>query len=248
MTNDEPLVRLDDVTKVYDAEGPGGGRTVLAGVNLAVREADSLSVVGPSGSGKSTFLNIMGGLDRPTSGRMVLAGENLASLDEDSLALIRNRAIGFVFQFHHLLPQCTALENVLVPTLLLPGAQRTDALARAKALLERVGLAERMNDRPARLSGGERQRVAVVRALVNEPRLLLADEPTGSLDQASAAALADLLIELNSEQHVTLVVVTHSTEVARRMKRRYVLSRGLLRDADDAEDPDTDSAAAEEAQ
>ena len=225
---DQPpaLLELHDVVKTYESPGGGPPTTVLDGVSLRVQAGESLAVVGPSGSGKSTLLNIIGALDRPTSGRVVLDGRDLATLGETALAEVRNRQIGFVFQLHHLLPQCTVLENVLVPT--LPGGSGGDAEARARALLERVGLADRLAYFPGQLSGGERQRVAVVRALINQPRLLLADEPTGSLDRASAENLADLLAGLNREQGVTLIMVTHAPHLARRMGRVLELRDGRL--------------------
>src|SRR5262249_50685471 len=196
----------------------------------------SLAIVGPSGSGKSTLLQIIGTLDRPTSGTVTLDNQDLNQLDELQLAAVRNREIGFVFQAHYLLPQCTVMENVLVPTLAKSAQAAADAVpkqtesleARAEKLLKRVGLAERALHRPGELSGGERQRAAVVRALINRPRLLLADEPTGSLDHASAQQLGQLLIELNQEEAVTLIVVTHALELARRMKKVWRLSDGRL--------------------
>jgi len=205
---------------------------VLDGVDLAVQPGESISVVGPSGAGKSTLLNIMGALDRPTSGRVTLAGSDLAVASERELAALRNREIGFVFQLHHLLPQCTVLENALIPT--LAGAPDLDAEARARALLARMGLRERLGHRPGQLSGGECQRVALVRALINRPRLLLADEPTGSLDRAAADGLADLLCELNREMGVTLVVATHAERLAARMGRRLALREGRLTEGDAA--------------
>jgi len=225
-TPDIPL-KVTDVTKRYG--GPGGaGEEVLRGVSLCVREGESVAVVGPSGSGKSTLLNIIGALDRPTSGTVTLDGQDLSGVADRELARIRNRRIGFVFQLHHLLPQCTVLENVLIPTVVADESLRADAPARARRLLQRVGLADRMSHRPGQLSGGERQRVAVVRALINHPALLLADEPTGSLDRARAAELADLLVELNGADGVTLLVVTHSESLAERMGRVLTLADGLL--------------------
>jgi ABC-type lipoprotein export system ATPase subunit len=188
-----------------------------------------VAIAGPSGSGKSTLLNIMGGLDRATAGRASFAGRDLADYSEPELAAYRNVDVGFVFQLHHLLPQCTVLENVLVPTVPLKDrARRRDAGRRALALLKRVGLGERLAHRPAQLSGGERQRVAVVRALINQPRLLLADEPTGALDGTAAAALIELLRELNAESGVALVLVTHAEALARRMRRVVRLNHGVL--------------------
>ena len=188
-------------------------------------------IVGPSGCGKSTLLNIIGALDRPTSGRVLFDGRDLAALDDNELAKIRNKQIGFVFQMHHLLPQCTVLENVLVPT--LAGKDRSameQARERATNLLQRVGLKEFLLHRPGQLSGGQRQRVAVVRALINQPKLLLADEPTGSLDREASEKIADLLVELNRSEKVTLIVVTHSHELAKRMGRVVELTEGSLKD------------------
>ena len=185
-----PILRLAGVSKSYEQIH------VLRNVNLDVRKGESLAVVGPSGSGKSTLLNIIGTLDRPSAGQVLLDGRDLSQLDDVKLADIRNRQIGFVFQAHHLLPHCNVLENVLVPTLVDKSA-KDEAAQRARKLLDRVGLGHRLTHRPGQLSGGERQRVAVVRALMNQPQLLLADEPTGSLDRASAADLGQLLVELN---------------------------------------------------
>ena len=225
MTQTPPLLKLTDIYKRYDSPGVAAPTEVLKGVTLRVETGGSVAIVGPSGSGKSTLLNIIGSLDRPTSGRVILDGQDLSHQDEKSLAAIRSRQIGFVFQLHHLLPQCTVLENVLVPTLV---ADRDGAAERAGRLLERVGLTGRLSYRPGQLSGGERQRVAVVRALINAPKLLLADEPTGSLDQAASENLADLLIELNREEGATLIVVTHSIDLARRMDRMLELTDGVL--------------------
>ena len=235
-----PLLELKDVSKRYAASGDANGVNVLVGVSLAVASGETLAIVGPSGSGKSTLLQIIGTLDRATSGEVLLDGKNLAALDDVQIAEVRNRQLGFVFQAHYLLPQCTGIENVLGPTLagvgqasrLSPsesgreksGRGATSVLrettpARAERLLKRVGLGERLNHRPGQLSGGERQRVAVVRALINQPQLLLADEPTGALDHASATALGQLLVELNREEGVTLIVVTHALDLAKRMGR-----------------------------
>ena len=223
------LLELTDVTKRFDAPGDDEAPLVLRSVSLEVAAGESVAVVGPSGSGKSTLLNLIGALDRPTSGRVALEGRDLSTLDDNALAAIRNREIGFVFQLHHLLPQCTVLENVLVPTLVTgDAASRAEAEDTARRLLDRVGLADRLDYRPGQLSGGERQRTAVVRALINQPKLLLADEPTGSLDRASSHTLADLLVELNREEAVALIVVTHSLELARRMSRVLELRDGTL--------------------
>jgi ABC-type lipoprotein export system ATPase subunit len=194
-----------------------------------VRSGDSLAIVGPSGSGKSTLLNIIGALDRPSSGKVLLDGKDITQLNDNQLAEIRNQEIGFIFQLHHLLPQCTTLENVLIPTIVNKNHSNKGEIEKyAKVLLERVGLAERISYRPGQLSGGERQRVAVVRALINRPKLLLADEPTGSLDHANSISLIQLLIDLNLSDGITLIVVTHSQEIASKMSRIYQLTDGKL--------------------
>ena len=229
MPSPAPLLKLASVTKRYDAPGKSEALTVLKEVSLEVARGESLAIVGPSGSGKSTLLQIMGTLDRPTSGSVALDGQDLGTLDEQQLAAVRNRQIGFVFQAHYLLPQCTVLENVLVPTLACAETRLRDGAGeRAERLLQRVGLGERKSHRPGELSGGERQRVAVVRALINQPQLLLADEPTGSLDHTSAQQLGQLLLELNREEGVTLIVVTHALDLARRMGLVLELTDGRL--------------------
>ncbi len=227
-----PLLQLQSVTKHYTADS--GEVPVLREVSLELRAGESIAIVGPSGSGKSTLLNLIGALDRPSVGRVLLNGRDLSTLSDDGLATIRAREIGFIFQLHHLLPQLSVLENVLVPTLAV-----TDRAARAsektheraRRLLERIGLGARLAHRPGQLSGGERQRVAVVRALINEPRLVLADEPTGSLDQAAAEAMGTLLVELNREEGVALIVVTHALALAARMGRVLELRDGALAEA-----------------
>lgn len=234
-----PLLQVKYLTKRYQSSGDADGVSVLADVTFGLAAGESLAIVGPSGSGKSTLLQIIGTLDRPTSGEVLLDGKNLAALDDRQLAEVRNRQIGFVFQSHYLLPQCTVIENVLVPTLAGVAAtpRRSEgadaprvesATSRAERLLKRVGLSERLRHRPGQLSGGERQRVAVVRALINQPQLLLADEPTGALDHASATALGQLLVELNREEGVTLIVVTHAMDLAKRMGRVMRLEEGKL--------------------
>ena len=222
----QPLLLLDGVAKEYGTTA--GPLRILENISLHVGRGESLAIIGPSGSGKSTLLQILGTLDHATRGRVTLAGEDITSLDERQLAAVRNRQIGFVFQSHHLLPQCTVLENVLVPTLATRSATTTAAQQRALRLLARVGLQDRLDHRPSQLSGGERQRVAVVRALINQPQILLADEPTGALDHASAVNLGQLLIELNREEDVTLIVVTHSLELAGKMQRVLRLEDGRL--------------------
>jgi lipoprotein-releasing system ATP-binding protein len=225
-----PLLTLDKVSKEYVLSDGAPPLKVLEGVSLEVSSGEALAIIGPSGSGKSTLLHIMGTLDRPTSGTVSLNGRDLISLSDTELAAVRNQAIGFVFQFHYLLPQCNVLENVLVPTLArtAPLAGSESPEARASRLLKRVGLSERSMHRPGQLSGGERQRVAVVRALINQPQLLLADEPTGSLDHASAQQLGQLLIDLNREEKVTLIVATHARELAQRMERVLEVKDGRL--------------------
>jgi lipoprotein-releasing system ATP-binding protein len=232
MVTPAPLLKLNQVARRYDSPADAGGLTVLNRVSLEVARGESLAIVGPSGSGKSTLLHIIGTLDRPTSGSVVLDGKDLNALSDAQLAAVRNRQIGFVFQAHYLLPQCTVWENVLVPTLACSERTLRDGAGeRAERLLKRVGLAERQSHRPGELSGGERQRVAVVRALINQPQLLLADEPTGSLDHASAQQLGQLLLELNREEGVTLIVVTHARDLARRMGRVWELKDGRLVEA-----------------
>lgn len=223
------LLQLVDVSKSYDSVSAANSLPILKGVTLEIGAGESVAIIGPSGSGKSTLLNIIGTLDKPGSGKVLLDGQDLGAQDDTQLAQIRNRQIGFIFQSHHLLPQCTVMENVLIPTLATKDASlRESASQRAKRLLERVGLGGRLEHRPGQLSGGERQRVAVVRALINQPKLLLADEPTGALDRASAHNLGQLLVDLNREENVTLIVVTHSLELAKLMKRAVELRDGKL--------------------
>jgi predicted ABC-type transport system involved in lysophospholipase L1 biosynthesis ATPase subunit len=232
MSGSAGLLRASEVTRRYETPGGGGSLTVLDRVSLEVDRGQSVAIVGASGSGKSTLLHILGTLDRATSGSVVLDGQDLAACDDRQLAEIRCRKIGFVFQAHYLLPQCTVLENVLVPAL-APGAPRRAGPAepRARQLLGRVGLGERLHHLPGQLSGGERQRVAVVRALINGPQLLLADEPTGSLDHTSAAGLVSLLCELNREENLALVFVSHARDLAARMQRVLELRDGRLSEA-----------------
>ena len=224
------MLELVHITKNFDTPGQNESVCVLNDITLKVETGQSLVIVGPSGSGKSTLLNIMGVLDRPSSGKVLLDGNELSGLSDIELAKIRNRRIGFVFQLHHLLPQCTVLENVLIPTLAGNGsAKNVQTQERAKNLLERVRLKDFLQYRPGELSGGQRQRVAVVRALINKPDLLLADEPTGSLDRTSSQNIANLLVELNQSEKVALVVVTHSLELASRIGNVMELDNGLLK-------------------
>jgi lipoprotein-releasing system ATP-binding protein len=201
---------------------------VLRGVDLTVHEAERLAIVGASGSGKTTLLQIMGGLDDPDDGEVVVDGQPMHGSDEVSKGDIRNRYIGFVYQFHHLLPEFTAAENVAMP-LLIRREPRHDALQEAGALLQRVGLGERLTHKPGELSGGERQRAAVARALITRPRLVLADEPTGNLDAGNGAHVLSLMLELNQELKTSLVIVTHDQSIASKMDRVLVLDEGRLR-------------------
>ncbi len=204
-----------------------GALVVLAGLSLSMSRGEALAVMGPSGSGKSTLLYILGSLEIPTAGTVEICGQDPFSLDTAALARFRNRSIGFVFQDHHLLPQCTSLENVLVPTL-ARGGSSTDDAARAKDLLDRVGLVDRMDRLPSELSGGERQRVAIARALINSPPVVLADEPTGNLDRRSAERVGSLLLELHRERNILLIAVTHSADLAARFPERADLVDGRL--------------------
>jgi lipoprotein-releasing system ATP-binding protein len=221
------LLEATNLTKEYPT--PRGPLSVLSGVSLKLSRGEAAAIMGPSGSGKSTLLHILGALDPPSSGRVTLDGVNPFELDERALAQFRNRQIGFVFQDHCLLPQCSVLENVLVPTLVSESAD--NHAGRARSLLDQVGLSERLDHRPAELSGGEKQRVALARALINEPLLLLCDEPTGNLDRQSAETVSSLLLELHARQNTILVVVTHSADLASRFPVRYQMSDRSIREA-----------------
>ena len=213
------MLAVNRISKSYPT--PRGPLTVLSEVSFSLAPGDAAAIMGPSGSGKSSLLYILGGLEPPSSGTVTLDGRNPFELDPDALAAFRNRSIGFVFQDHCLLPQCTVLENVLVPTLVAPARGDAD---RARALLDRVGLSDRSDHRPAELSGGERQRVAIARALIRQPQLLLCDEPTGNLDRASATAVASLLFDLYRRERAILVVVTHSAQLASQLPIRFDLN------------------------
>ncbi len=218
-----PLLELRAVSKSYPGPVPV---PVLREASLTVTRGESVAIIGPSGCGKSTVLNLLGTLDLPDSGSLTFEGRDLTKLSAKELAAFRNRQVGFIFQNHHLLPQCSVLENVLLPVLADAKRSSVEAEARARKLLDRVGLGARLDHLPGKLSGGERQRVAVVRALINQPALLLADEPTGALDRASATGIGQLLVELNREEGVTLIVVTHSPELAALMGRTVELRDG----------------------
>ena len=223
---------VDNVTKEFATRDRP--LSVLRGCSLELAAGQNAAILGPSGSGKSTLLYIVGTLDRPTGGRVALDGVDPFSLSEPELATFRNRRLGSVFQDHHLLPQCSVLENVLIPTLADPATPASDddknaAAERARGLLRRVGLGERMDHRPAEISGGERQRVAIARALIHKPALLLADEPTGNLDRTTAAQIGDLLLAMQRDEGTMLLVVTHSLELAARFERRLELDDGKLK-------------------
>jgi lipoprotein-releasing system ATP-binding protein len=217
---------LDSVSKEYPTRS--GPLAVLKGVSLSLERGTAAAITGPSGSGKSTLLHVLGTLDRPTSGKVALDGTDPFALGERELAAFRNARVGFVFQDHHLLPQCSVLENVLIPTLVSASTKPAETEAYARDLLARVGLGARLDHRPAELSGGERQRVAVARALVLKPALLLADEPTGNLDRTNAQAVGELLLKLHTEERNVLVVVTHSADLAQMFPRRFEMNDGTL--------------------
>jgi lipoprotein-releasing system ATP-binding protein len=223
------LAELQNVSKYYQQPGSSIQNLILDQVSLTIRENETIAIVGPSGSGKSTLLNLLGTLDKPSSGKIILNGKDTEEISDNQVADIRTRFIGHVFQLHYLLPQLTLLENVLLP--ILARRDKTDQQAmqkRALELIERVSLSDHIHQFPYSMSVGECQRAAVIRALINQPRLLLADEPTGSLDAENADQLGKLLVELNREQQIALVVVTHSNDLARRMQTRYKLISGKL--------------------
>jgi lipoprotein-releasing system ATP-binding protein len=221
------LLEVRDLHKSYTGRYGRNIRVVLAGAALSVERGEKVAIAGPSGSGKTTLLNLIAALDLPDKGEIIFEGKPLSAMTERQIAVYRNRSIGFVFQFHHLLPQLTLWENIMIPV--LPGiVDKNEAAARGKTLLEETGLWEIRNQRPSELSGGECQRTAVIRALVNNPSLILADEPTGSLDSKNALSLVDLLANLTGRHNSGLILVTHSREVASRMDRVYSLQDGKL--------------------
>lgn len=221
------LLTLKNISKSYGNPGSGNFQQVLDDISFEVSEGDSIAIIGPSGSGKTTLLNLIGTLDQPDEGTIFYKGRDITGLSRQEIEKFRNKEIGFIFQMHHLLPQCTLLENVLLPT--LPDKNDKDAHLRAEKLIKRIGLWEHKDKKPQLLSGGECQRTAVVRAMINNPGLLLADEPTGALDHENALKLIELLLELNKEDKLTLIMVTHSRELAEKMKKVYGLRDGKLR-------------------
>jgi lipoprotein-releasing system ATP-binding protein len=224
--SDQPIVEIDNLSKSYPATA-GRRIEILKGIELTLADGDSLAVVGASGIGKSTLLQILGTLDRPDSGRMFFRGIDVFKLNHDRLAKFRNQSVGFVFQFHHLLAEFTAIENVMMPVL-ISGEHRDQAHLKAVQILERVGLGHRLEHRVTDLSGGEQQRVALARALILRPTLLLADEPTGNLDKSTGRQIHKLLLELNQEMQMTLVIVTHNPDLAALMARRITIVDGAL--------------------
>ncbi|HEY0662829.1 MAG TPA: lipoprotein-releasing ABC transporter ATP-binding protein LolD [Lysobacter sp.] len=222
-----PVIHCEDLGKTY-AEGKLRTQ-VFDGLELSVGQGETVAILGASGAGKSTLLHLLGGLDTPTAGEVFVAGQKMSALSDAARGALRNKSLGFVYQFHHLLPEFTALENVMLPVL-LNGTQVADASKRAQSLLEAVGLGHRLEHKPGELSGGERQRAAVARALVNHPACVLGDEPTGNLDEKTAATVFELMLALNRDQGTSLVLVTHARSLARRLDRVLELHEGKLRE------------------
>lgn len=223
------LLHVDGISKSYGSSSFGNVRNVLNNVRFDVSEGESIAILGPSGSGKTTLLNIIGSLDYPDSGQVYFRDEKITGYSEKEMEAFRNKQIGYIFQLHYLLPQCTLLENVMIPTLTVNNKEEKLArLKYAEELMKRVGIWEMREQKPAQLSGGECQRTAVIRAMINSPALLLADEPTGALDADNAAKLAELLVEINETDKVALIVVTHSKILAEKMHTVYELRNGRL--------------------
>lgn len=226
MNTDSLILKVQDVHKSFSL-GKGSSLEVLKGINLTIRRGEIIAIVGASGAGKSTLLHIMGGLDRPTKGTVISNGHDIFALDDEELAKFRNREVGFVFQFHHLLPEFTAIENAAMPAMIL-GKRFHDVWSRASELLQEVGLEHRIHHKPSELSGGEQQRVAVARALMNSPRVVLADEPSGNLDTANSLALHSLILELNRKKGQTFVIVTHNPALSSLAHRIAKIADGRI--------------------
>lgn len=222
------LLQIQNITKGYGEPGTHNYRSVLKGLNLELEQGEKVAIIGPSGSGKTTLLNLIGVLDKPKSGNIFFEGKDITGYSKVELAAFRNKKLGFIFQLHYLMPQLTLLENVLLP--LLPQGNKISKEQKewAEHLIRKVGIWEQRNQKPSEMSGGECQRTAVVRALINKPKLILADEPTGALDEDNAVALSELLIQLSDEEGVTLVTVTHSAVFAEQMDKKFVLRNGKL--------------------
>lgn len=223
----KPVLRAEHIAKSFDSESGGNPLNVLKDVNLHVQSSEVIAIVGSSGCGKSTLLHILGGLDRPSQGKVFWGDQSIYSLKQDLLAEQRNESVGFVFQFHHLLPEFTALENVMMPAF-IRGTGQGEAETKATSLLERLGLGGRLNHRPSQLSGGEQQRVSMARALMNDPRLILADEPTGNLDEANTEAILEQLFELREHREFSIILITHEQDIASRCDIVYELENGVL--------------------
>lgn len=228
--NNNIILKLKNITRSYPSPDKNIEINVLNNISLSMKKGESIAIVGPSGSGKSTLLNIAGALDPEFSGKVFLNDKDMTLMNENELSEVRNKEIGFVFQLHHLLPQCSVIENVLIPSLPFPRENSDEVYEYGVQMLARVGLQEHLHHRPGQLSVGEQQRVAVVRALINKPDILLADEPTGSLDNNSAENLINLLVELNKEYNLTLLMVTHAVDPAKKMKKTYSLHNGTLKE------------------
>jgi len=223
------LLSVKEIYKTFKTEGVAKPRTVLEGVNLKLEKGEAISILGPSGSGKSTLMNIIGALDKPDQGEVIFNGQSLGDMSEVELTSFRNREIGFVFQMHHLLPQCTVFENILIPAVPVEDLDfKRSRIKVGEDLLKTVGLWEHKDQKPGVLSGGECQRVALIRAMINQPKLILADEPTGSLDEENALSMVSLLLDLNRLFETSLIVVTHSQEIGGRMEKQFELKNGKL--------------------
>jgi ABC-type lipoprotein export system ATPase subunit len=222
------LLQLKNISKGYGEKGTHSFRPVLSDLNLEIEKGEKISIVGPSGSGKTTLLNLLGTLDLPDEGQILFSGNDLTAFSKKELATFRNQHLGFVFQMHHLMPQLSLWENVLLPLLPQGNSISKEQKEWAEYLVRKVGIWDQRNQKPAEMSGGECQRTAVVRALINKPELILADEPTGALDENNAHALSELLVQLSDEEGVTLITVTHSTDLARQMDKKYTLKNGKL--------------------